>query len=98
MHAPEALHLEALHLEETHPLDAITAVLTPLLAIVGLSGLAVGAHHLAIYCGAVGVLGGLVGQMFSRTRAERFLDVVGLVSCAVVFAVGAAHGGLSFNG
>lgn len=98
MHAPAALHLEALHLEETHPLDAITAVLTPLLAVVGLVSLAFDAHHVAIYCGAVGVFSGLLGQMFSRTRAERFLDVVGLVSCAVIFAVAAAHGGLSFNG
>jgi hypothetical protein len=93
MHAPAALHLE-----ETHPFDAITAVLTPLLAVVGLIGLAVDAHLLAIYAGAIGVLSGLVGQMFSRTRAERFLDVVGLVACGVIFAVGAAQGGLSFNG
>ena len=93
MHAPTALHLE-----ETHPLDAITAVLTPLLAVIGLIGLAFDADRLALYCGAVGVLSGLVGQMFSRTRAERFLDIVGLVSCAVIFAVGAAQGGLSFNG
>lgn len=93
MHVPEALHLE-----ETHPFDAITAVLTSVLAVIGLLSLAVGAHRLGMALGAVGVLSGLTGQMFSRTREERFLDVVGLVGCAVAFAVGAALGGLSFNG
>ena len=93
MHAPEALHLE-----ETHPLDAVTAIATFVLAIVGVVSVAAGAHRLGMYCGAVGVLTGLAGQMFSRTRSERFLDVVGLVACALAFAVGAALGGLSFNG
>ena len=91
MHAPAVLHLE-----ETHPLDAVTAVLTAALAVVGL--ISVAAHRLGMYCGAVGVFSGLIGQMFSRTRSERFFDVVGLVACAVAFAVGAALGGLSFNG
>ena len=93
MHAPAVLHLE-----ETHPLDAVTAVLTAALAVVGLISVAAGAHRLGMYCGAVGVFSGLIGQMFSRTRSERFFDVVGLVACAVAFAVGAALGGLSFNG
>ena len=96
MHAPHAP--QALHLEETHPLDAITAVLTGILAVVGLVALGVEAHMVAIICGAVGVLSGMTGQMFSRTRSERFLDVVGIVTCAVVFALGAAFGGLHFNG
>ena len=96
MHAPHAP--QALHLEETHPLDAITAVATGIRAVVGLVGLAVEAHMVAIVCGAVGVLSGMTGQMFSRTRSERFLDVVGLVTCAVVAALGAAFGGLHFNG
>jgi hypothetical protein len=93
MHAPAALHLE-----ETHPFDAATAVITSVLAVVAVIAVAAGGHRLAMYCGAVGVLTGLTGQMFSRTRPERFLDVVGLVACAVAFAVGAALGGLSFNG
>ncbi len=93
MHAPTALHLE-----DTHAFDAITAVLTALLAIVSALAVTTGAHRLGMYCGAAGVLTGLTGQMFSRTRPERFLDVVGLVTCAVAFAVGAALGGLSFNG
>ena len=93
MHAPTALHLE-----ETHPFDAITAVATAVLAIVGISTVAAGSHRFGMWCGAVGVLTGLAGQMFSRTRSERFLDVIGLVTCAVAFGVGAALGGLSFNG
>lgn len=98
MHAPNALHLDALHMEETHPADAISAVLTSLLAVVALVSVAVGAHRLGMGLGAVGVLSGGIGQMISRTRPERFLDVVGLVGCAVAFGVGAALGGLSFNG
>ena len=93
MHAPTALHLE-----ETHAFDAVTAVVTSVLAVVGVISVAAGAHRFGMYCGAIGVLTGLTGQMFSRTRSERFLDVVGLVACAVAFAVGAALGGLSFNG
>jgi hypothetical protein len=93
MHAPAALHLE-----QTHPLDAVTAILTFVLALVGIVSVAAGAYRFGMWCGAVGVLSGLGGQMFSRTRSERFMDVVGLVTCAVAFAVGAAHGGLSFNG
>jgi hypothetical protein len=93
MHAPQALHLE-----ETHPLDGVLAVVTTVLAIVGLVALAADGHRLAMGLGAAGVLTGLAGQMFSRTRPERFLDVVGLVACALAFALGAALGGLSFNG
>lgn len=98
MHAPNALHLDALHMEETHPADAISAVLTSVLAVIALVSVAVGAHRLGMGVGAVGVVSGGIGQMISRTRPERFLDVVGLVGCAVAFGVGAALGGLSFNG
>lgn len=93
MHAPAALHLE-----QTHPLDAALAVTTAICAIVGLVCVAAGAYRVGLGFGAVGVLSGLSGQMFSRTRSERFFDVVGLVASAVAFAVGAALGGLSFNG
>jgi hypothetical protein len=96
MHAPHAP--QALHLEETHPLDALTAVATAVLAVVGVVALGMEAHRVAMACGALGVISGLIGQMFSRTRSERFLDVVGLVGCAVIFALGAAFGGLHFNG
>jgi hypothetical protein len=65
---------------------------------VGLVALGVEAHRLAMAAGALGVVSGLIGQMFSRTRSERFLDVVGLTCCALALALGAAYGGLSFNG
>ena len=98
MHAPNALHLDALHMEETHPADAISAVVTSVLGVVALICVAAGAHRVGMGLGAVGVITGGIGQMISRTRPERFLDVVGLVACAVAFGVGAALGGLSFNG
>lgn len=93
MHAPAALHLE-----QTHPLDAVLAVGTFVLGMVGLVGVAAGAYRFGMYVGAVGVFAGLTGQMLSRTRSERFFDVVGLVAAAVAFAVGAALGGLAFTG
>ena len=93
MHAPAVLHLE-----ETHPFDAVAAVVTIVFGSVGVVSSLAGAHRFGMWLGAVGVLSGLTGQMFSRTRSERFLDVIGLVCAAVAFAVGAALGGLSFNG
>lgn len=93
MHAPAALHLE-----QTHKSDALLAVVTFLLGTIGLVLVAVDAPMAGMICGAVGVLTGLTGQLLSRTRPERFLDVIGLVAAAVAFAVGAAYGDLSFNG
>jgi hypothetical protein len=98
MHAPHVPHLEALHLEETHPLDAVLAVFTFGVGLVGLLLVAVDADRAGMYCGAVGVLTGLWGQLVSRTRSERFADVIGLVASAVAFALGAAYSGLAFTG
>ncbi|HUR14442.1 MAG TPA: hypothetical protein VM097_08100 [Mycobacteriales bacterium] len=98
MQAPHTLHLDALHLDQTHPLDAVAAVLTAVLGAVALVAVAAGGHRLGMAIGAVGVITGGIGQMISRTRSERFLDVVGLGACAVALGVGAALGGLSFNG
>ena len=93
MHAPEALHLE-----QTHGLDGLLALVTLTLGAVGLALVGFGAHRAGMVCGAVGVLSGFWGQYVSNTRFERFFDVVGLVAAAVAFGVGAALGGLSFNG
>ena len=93
MHAPTALHLE-----ETHRLDAVLAVVAFACGIVGLALVGLDAHRAGMYVGIPGVVAGLWGQMVSRTRPERFLDVIGLVAAALAFAVGAALGGLSFNG
>ena len=93
MHAPAALHLE-----QTHPIDAGLAVVTLALGAAGLLLVAVDADIAGAVAGAVGVVLGLWGQLVSRTRPERFLDVVGLGAAAVAFAVGMAYGDISFNG
>ena len=93
MHAPQALHLE-----ETHAPDAFLAVATSVLAVIALVALGLDGHRLAMAAGALGVATGLAGQLISRTRPERFADVIGLVCCALAFALGAAQGGLAFNG
>ncbi|MGB8649640.1 MAG: hypothetical protein WCD35_03155 [Mycobacteriales bacterium] len=88
----------ALHLEDTHGTDLLLAVAAFALGVVGLLLVAVDAPRAGMWCGVVGVLAGLWGQMVSRTRSERFADVVGLVAAAVAFALGAAQGGLVFSG
>jgi hypothetical protein len=93
MHAPAALHLE-----ETHRLDLVLALAALSLGVVGLALVGLDQERPGMYLGAVGVFAGLWGQLISRTRAERFADVIGLVSAALAFALGAALGGLSFNG
>jgi hypothetical protein len=98
MHAPAALHLEALHLDEVHPMDAMLAVVTLALGVTGLLLVAVDANRAGAVAGAVGVLLGLWGQLVSRTRPERFLDVIGIGAAAVAFAVGMAYGGINFSG
>ena len=91
MHAPTALHLD-----ETHAVDGLLAVATLALGITGLVLVAVDAPRAGNWCGLVGVVTGLVAQMVSRTRPERFADVIGLVAAALAVALGAAHADLTF--
>lgn len=93
MHAPAALHLE-----ETHRLDLTLALAALSLGLVGLALVGFDLERAGMFLGAAGVFAGLWGQLISRTRAERFADIIGLVSAALAFALGAALGGLSFNG
>mgnify|MGYP007059888655 CR=1 FL=1 len=93
MHAPAALHLE-----ETHPMDAALAVVAFACGIVGLLVIVADANRLGAVLGAAGVLTGLWGQLVSRTRSERFLDVIGIGAAAVAFALGMAYGGMNFSG
>lgn len=93
MHAPTALHLE-----EAHGLDASLALSAFALGLVGLLLVAVDASIAGMWSGAIGVFAGLWGQLVSRTRSERFLDVIGLVAAAVAFGVGAAYGGITISG
>ena len=93
MHAPAALHLE-----DTHAMDAGLALVTFALGAAGLLLILGDADIAGAVAGAVGVLTGLSGQLISRTRPERFLDVIGLVASAVALAVGLAFGGINFAG
>jgi hypothetical protein len=93
MHAPAALHLE-----ETHPMDAGLAVITLALGVAGLLLVVADANIAGAVTGAVGVLSGFWGQLISRTRPERFLDVIGLGAAAVAFALGMAYAGINFSG
>ena len=93
MHAPTALHLD-----ETHVADGLLAVMTLALGVTGLALAAAGGDlsRAGNWCGLVGVLTGLWAQMISRTRPERFADVVGVVLCALAIGIGAANGDLTF--
>ena len=87
MHAPAVLHLE-----ETHATDALLAVVTFALGVVGLALVAADATDAGVLCGAAGVVTGMWGQMVSRTTSERFLDVIGLVAAGVAFMIGTIAG------
>jgi hypothetical protein len=93
MHAPAALHLE-----DTHAVDGALALLTTALGAAGLLLVVLDANIAGAAAGAVGVVTGLWGQLISRTRPERFLDVVGLGAAAVAFALGMAYGDINFSG
>ena len=92
MHAP-ALHLESLHLDEVHSADGSLAVATALFGVMGLLLVTFGEHdamQVGTIVGAAGVLAGLSGQFLSRTRSERFADVIGLTLSALAFGLGLA--------
>jgi hypothetical protein len=82
--------------EWTHPdTDHLLAMVAAVAGVLSLLLLAVDAHaRVATAVGLVGLVAGLWGQMVSRTRGERFLDIVGLVASAMAVAVGASYGGL----
>jgi hypothetical protein len=75
-------------------LDHGLATATVALGAIGLLLVAVGAATVGTWLGLLGILVGLSAQMFSRTRAERFVDMAGLLACFLAFAVGASQGGL----
>ena len=91
MHAPTALHLD-----ETHASDGLLALATLVLGVVGFALVASGDARAGNWTGLVGVLTGLWAQMISRTRPERFADVVGIVLCGLAVAIGASNADLTF--
>ena len=93
-HAPEALHLDALQLEEVRTADGLLALGTFSFGAIGLLLIGVDATAAGTWLGVFGVIAGLWGQLISRTRSERFLDVIGLVASALAFSLGALYGGL----
>jgi hypothetical protein len=76
-------------------LDHALATATVVLGAVGLLLVAVGAAAAGTWLGLLGIVAGLSAQMFSRTRAERFVDMAALLACFLAFAWGASQGGLS---
>lgn len=103
MHALALPHLTRPHLTRPHlvvpvvPRDAdhLLAMTTFVLGSLGLVLLAASAPPvLGAWCGVVGLVTGLWGQLVSRTRNERFFDVTGAGMAAVALMVGASLGGL----
>ena len=81
-------------LAEVRDADHALAAGTVLLGLVGLTLVALDAPRAGVLLGAVGMVVGLAAQMLSRTRAERFVDMAGLLACFLALATGAAEGGL----
>jgi Ca2+/H+ antiporter len=77
------------HLDTDHTLAAATLTI----GLVALILLAV-AHEAAAWTGLAAVFLGLWSQLISRTRPERFENVIGATAGALALAIGLAQGGL----
>lgn len=75
-------------------LDHTLATATIVLGVVGLLLIALGATVAGTWCGVVGMVCALWGQMVSTTRTERWVDMIGLLVAFLAVAIGAAEGGL----
>lgn len=82
-------HHAPLALDSDHTL-ALATLVVGAAAIVLLSV----SHVAASWAGLLAVVGGGWSQLISRTRPERFENVIGLGMGAVALAVGLARGGL----
>lgn len=69
-------------------LDHALATAVVALGAVGLLLAALGWSYGAILLGAAGMAVGLWAQMMSRTRAERFVDLAGLLASFLALAIG----------
>ena len=85
------------HAETTHhsslDTDHVLAYATIGLGVVALVMLGV-SHAAAAWTGLLAVLLGGWSQLVSRTRPERFENVIGATAGAVAVAIGLARGGL----
>jgi hypothetical protein len=96
-HAPSRIPRFTLNSDgQRHPLLNITAGFT---FFAGIAAFALGlfhAYHLPATILGMGSFGiGLVGQMYSATREERYFLVAGIVAGFVGMGLGIAHGGFS---
>lgn len=73
-----------------HQLMTATLAISAIGAILLVAGLTV----VGTWCGVVGMGVGLGAQMMSRTRGERWVDMIGLLAAFLVVAFGASQGGL----
>jgi hypothetical protein len=64
------------------------------LGAIGLALIALDLEVVGTMLGVVGMVVALWGQMISRTRGERFVDMAGLLVSFLALAVGASQGGL----
>ena len=78
-----------IHIDTDHALAALTLTMGAAALIL----LAV-SHAAAAWTGLVVVFLGLWSQLVSRTRPERFENVIGAGAGAIALAVGLAQGGL----
>jgi hypothetical protein len=79
---------------DVHDRDHQLGMLTLGLAAVGAVLLIVGLTAAGTVLGGLGLLTGLVAQMMSSTRGERWVDILGILAAFLVLAIGAAQGGL----
>ena len=78
-----------IHVDTDHALAAATLILGgAALALLAVS------HEAAAWTGLVVVFLGLWSQLVSRTRPERFENVIGATAGALALAIGLARGGL----
>ncbi len=74
-------------------LDHAAATGAVLLGLVALVLVVADASRAGVVCGLVGMALALAAQMWSRTRAERFVDMAALLTCFTAVAVGIRDGG-----
>ena len=75
-------------------LDHALALASVAIGAVGLLLVVAGVPAGGVVVGAVGMVVALWGQMVSRTRPERFVDMAGLLVSFLALATGFAEGGL----